>query len=348
MRVQIFSLCLVAVCLTGCGRSKPRAEGVKGTQVVVGKLLIQTPTGSRVKQSDAAEKVLEDQMLILRGLPLRTTAEGTLRKEHADWKPAEVKLDVARVRGSSVISLVGRGGATNCARGLIDQMMATYLASVGSAKIHESSLKSETARIEKELQEAEHAWNSFKLDNDMVHASSTLASLQNRLQKLTVAQGFYKQEMDSSSRLSLEQDIERRKTATALPPDMPAEFAVLARVSPTATELSYLTALRQTNPVATEAARKEAAKERDARQDSHRRQSEVLAELLGEVQKDIDKLGALQQQAQKIEQTYKTAETAYKRAKETEMKDGIAAYSSITPNVVASVVEKASLATEGN
>lgn len=286
--------------------------------------------------------------MALRGPKLRNAAEELLLKEHANWKPSEVELDITRVRGSSVVSLVGRGGATECASALINLMMDAYLKTIGSGQTNVSNYIEEAAKAEKELQEAEHAWNSFKLDNDTMHAATNLASLQRRSKQLSSARVFYKREIETSSGLSLEQDIERRRMSSGLPADMPAEFAVIARITPTANEFAYLTALRQTNAVATEAAHKEAKIDSEGRLDSQRRQIEVLGELLAGIQGEINKLSDLQLQAQKIEQIYKSAETAYKLSKERELNDGIVSNDSVAPNVVASVVERASVAVDGH
>lgn len=350
MRLPTNLFIVVALCCASCGRSRSHAESDRGAKVVVGKLLIQTPAirSSKTRHGDDAEKFLDDQIVILRSPNLRKTSQEALLKEHADWKPDEITLDVARPRGGSVISLIGRGGSTDCARSLINLMMDAYLASIGPVAPNGSTLKTDSAKLDKELQEAERAWNGFKLDNDMAHLPSNLASLQRRLKQLSSAKSFYQQEMDSSPRLSLEQDIERRRQVSALPPDMPAEFAGIARISPTPSELAYLTALRQTNAAATEAARKEATVDRESRLDSYRRQIETLGELTTGIQAEIEKINTLQQQSQKIEQAYVKAESAYKAAKESEVKDGIASYNSVSPNVAASIVERASVATDGN
>lgn len=348
MRLQTISFLLAALCCSGCGRS--RVETTQSNQIVVGKLLIQIPAVriSRANRAnDDTEKFLEDQMMALRGPKLRSAAEEMLLKEHATWKPSEVKLEIARVRGGSVISLVGRGGANDCARALINLIMDGYLTTVGSDKPNASNLKDETSRTEKGLQEAELAWNSFKLNNDLAHAASNLASLQRRLKQFTAARLFYQNEMESSASLSLEQDIERRKISSNLPPDMPAEFAAIARVTPTASELAYLAVIRQSNAAATEAARKEATNDREARLDSHRRQVEILNDLMGGIQTNIANLSAVQQQARVIEQSYISAESTYKMAKSREMNDGMSPDNSVTPSVMASVVERASVTTDG-
>lgn len=287
-------------------------------------------------------------MMALRGQKLRNSAGEMLLKEHATWKPSEVKLDIARIRGSSVITLVGRGGATDCARALINLIMDGYLTTVGSDQPNGSNFKNETAKTEKGLREAEQAWNSFKLNNDLAHATSNLSTLQRRLKQLTTARLFYQKEMETSTSLSLEQDIERRRMSSNLPSDMPAEFAAIARVTPTASELAYLAVIRQSNAAATEAARKGVTNDRESRLDSHRRQVEILEDLIGGIQTDMAKLTAMQQQAQVIEQTYSSAETAYKTAKSREMNDGMSTDNSVAPLVMASVVERATVAADRN
>ncbi len=316
----------------------------------MGKLLIQIPavrTSRANRANDNTEKFLEDQMMVLRGPKLRSAAEEMLLKEHATWKPSEINLEIAPIRDGSVISLVGRGGAKDCTQALINLIMDGYLTTVGSDKPNGLNLKDETARTEKGLQEAELAWNSFKLNNDLAHATSNLASLQRRLKQFTAARLFYQNEMESSASLSLEQDIERRKVSSNLPPDMPAEFAAIARVTPTASELTYLAVIRQSNAAATEAARKEATNDREARLDSHRRQVEILDDLIGGIQANLAKLSSVQQQAQVFERSFISAETAYKTAKSREMNDGMSPDNSVAPHVMASIVERASVVTDG-
>lgn len=343
MRVRTVSLFLLAICCAGCGRSRVRPDASSGSPVVVGKLLIQSPG---VRNNEESEKFLGKQIEILQGPKLRNMAEERLLKDHSDWSPSEIKLEIGHVRGSATVSLVGRGGATDCARALIDLMMDIYLTTVGPSSKSVTNLKSESAKMEKNLMETERAWNGFKLDHDMAHTDSNQTSLQRRMKQYSNARAFYQREIDSSTSLSLEQDIERRNASHSLPPDMPAEFAVIARTASTPSELAYLIAIKQTNAVATEAARKEAAHEKELRLESHRRQLGLIIELMRGIESDIEKLNILKQEALKIEQTYTAADHAYKMAKVAEKNDGMAAYNSVAPTIIASVVERASAATD--
>lgn len=338
MYVRTVSLFLLVVCCAGCGRSRLRPDAPSGKPVVVGKLLIQSPG---VRTSDDSEKFLGDQIKILQGPKLREKADEMLVKDHPDWVPSDIKLEIGHVRGSATVSLVGHGGATDCARALIDLMMDIYLTTVVPSTKSVANFKDESVRLEKNLLEAERAWNGFKLDHDMAHADSNQTSLKRRLKQFSNAREFYQREIESSTSLSLEQDIERRKASHSLPPDMPTEFAILARITPSPSELAYLIANKQTNAVATEAARKEAAQEKEARLDSHRRQLGLITELLGGIESDIQKLNALKLEALKIEQTYMSVESAYKMAKEAEKNDDLSAYNTIAPPVRASIIERA-------
>lgn len=345
MRFQAISILLTALSCTGCDRSRSHEKVNSDSHVVVGKLLIQAPAYRKfgAKSDDHAENFWEEQIKALRGPKLRQAAESKLLKDHAHWEPSVVKLEVAHIRGSSIASLIGRGGSADCASLLINLIMDEYLSSIALNRIHGSEFKSETVITQKRLKDAELAWNSFKLNHDLAQAASNLAALQRRLKQLTAAKTFYQREMESSASLSLEQDIQRRRTYVNSPPDMPAEFAAIARVSPTASELAYLEVIRQTNAVAIDAARKEVTNDRAVRLDSHRRQVEILDELLGEIQADIAKLSALQHESQAIEQAYLSAESAYQLAKAKEMNEGMIPENSDAPPVMASVLERATV-----
>ena len=136
MRIIIASMLAAACCCAGCKRSGKSKGTGQNEHVMVGKLLIQPHIGknSGGKSDPDHESLLESQLKTLRSPDMRKLAEAAILNDHPDWKPSEIKLDVERIRRSSVVSITGRGSDPDCARVLIDGVMNLYVASVSPVR----------------------------------------------------------------------------------------------------------------------------------------------------------------------------------------------------------------------
>jgi predicted nucleic acid-binding Zn-ribbon protein len=250
------------------------------------------------------------------------------------------------MKGGNVVSVIGRGASPEYSGALVDAVMEAYVISVRPAEGETGTgLGSEIDRAEKGLQEAERAWTSFRLEHDISRLDSDLSAAERRQKRLGVAEDFYQRELDWVAKLTLEQDITRRQASAALPPEMPAELAALARTTLTVGEVAYLSALKGANAPAIEAARKEAEKDREDRARSMRKQMEIGRDLARAAAAEIARLRALQKESESLQARHRAAGAAYADVKSREKNMGNHLNDSVHP--VVSITERASKVKRG-
>lgn len=343
---------LLLAAVLGCAACDARrgeggaAQEAPGT-VAVGKLVISPPALETALGSarDAGEAFIEQQLTLLRGDEIRKQAVAALKKSKPDLQPDPVVIVVARMTGSNVVSVSGRGGTPQANGALVDAIMEAYVAAVRPREVErDAAAVASSSEAEKGLREAERAWNTFRLEHDIAALQSNRAGAQRRLKRLEVARNYYEQELAMAAKLPLDQDLQRRQASPMLPQDMPAEFAALARSTLTVGELAYLSALKQTNAGATAAALKEATKDQGERVTSNRKQLEIVNDLLKSVQAEIAKLEGNEVEAAKLEVRLKTAEARYRQTKAHEKNVGAGPNNPVHP--VVSIMERAGGAAE--
>jgi hypothetical protein len=110
-----------------------------------------------------------------------------------------------------------------------------------------------------------------------------------------------------------------------------------------------LSALKQTNPAAIEAARTAAATDREARLDAQRRQLEIVKDLGLAADLDAEKFKTLRIKARELEARYKSAEDRYNEARSAEKAAGASAAGRLGQrHATASIVERAAPAAGNN
>lgn len=338
-------LLAAALCCAGCDRGKHKGKkGVAepGGLVAIGKLVITPPPmeaakGNRYEAGGGIEKQLD----ALEGAEIRRQAEDFLRKNHPEIKPASVAIQVERMKGSNIVSVIGRGTSPEYSSALVDAVMEAYVISVRPAEAGTgAALTAETDNAEKGLKEAERAWTIFRLEHDLSRLNADLSAAERRQNRLGVAETFYGQELDLAAKLTLEQDITRRQASTPLPREMPAELAALVRTTLTVGEIAYLSALKGANAPAVEAARKEAEKDREDRARSMRKQMEIARDLAAGTAADIARLRSLQKESERLQALHRAAEAAYAVIKSREKNMDGRLNDSVHP--VVSITERAS------
>ncbi len=323
---------LVAIlCCAGCDRGA--RKGKKGEtepsgRIAVGKLLIIPPVFETARGSayDAGEGFVEQQLATLGGAEIRRQAEDFLQKNHPEIKPAPVNIQVARVKGSNIVSVIGRGESFEYNVALVDAVMEAFVIFVSPKKTEKSAtFMADTNSAEKNLKEAERAWTAFRLEHDVSRLNAELSSMERRQKRFVVANSFYEQELDQAAKLTLEQEIRRRQISRDLPSEMPAELAALVRTTLTVAELAYLSALRGTNAPAAEAARKEAEKDGEERVRSIRKQVEIAGDLSSTAASEIARLKLLQMESENLQARHRAAESDYneKKSREKNMNGGL-------------------------
>jgi hypothetical protein len=339
-------LLVVALCGTGCDRAKNKSKrrpAEVGGSVAVGKLVITPPAMETARGSayEAGEAFIEQQLGLLGGAEIRRQAEDFLKSSRPELKPAPAVIQVERLKGSNIVSVIGRGDSPEFSAALVDAVMEAYVTAARPAEPSNAvGATADTEGAEKNLKEAERAWTAFRLDHDLSRLKTDLAAAERRQKRLAVAKSFYEEELGLGDKLSLEQDIRRRQVSSGLPPEMPAELAALVRTTLTVGELAYLSALKGTNAPATEAARKEAEKDREDRIRSLRKQMEIAGELATAAADDIARLASLQKESAKLEAQRQAAEAAYAEKKAHEKNMGGGLNDSAHPMV--SITERAS------
>ncbi|MCE9520642.1 MAG: hypothetical protein K8R87_13960 [Verrucomicrobia bacterium] len=344
-------LLLAVLGCAGCdqGKRKGKSGEVRPTgPVVVGKLVITPPTMDIAKGStyDAGEGFFEQQLDILSGTETRRIAEENLKKNTPEIQPAPVVIQVARMKGSNVVNVIGRGGSVSYSGALVDAMMETYVQRVcpPETEVKASSVV-DVKDAEKTLKEAERVWTAFRLEHDLTRLNAERASAERNLKRLAAASLYYEQELSMAAKLTLEQEIRRRQAAPSLPSEMPAELAALVRTTLTVAELAYLSGLRGSNVPATEAARKEAEKDRDDRVRSIRKQAEIAQDLTLAAESDIARLSSLKMESDQLQARHRAAVEGYAEQKSREKKMGGGLNDTARP--VVSIIERASKAKAG-
>ncbi len=263
-----------------------------------------------------------------------------MKNSRPDLAPAPVAIQVERVRGSNIVSVIGRGDSPDFSSALVDAVMEAYVASVNPAEADKgASSAADNEDAEKNLQEAERAWTAFRVEHDLARLKSDLAAAERRQKRLAVAKSFYEQELGLADKLNLEQDIRRRQASSTIPPEMPAELAALVRTSLTVGELAYLSALRGGNAPVLEAAKIEAEKDREERTRSFRKQMEIATDLATTTAGEIARLQALQTESTRLQSLHQAAEAAYVEKKSREKNLGPGLNNSVRPMV--SITERA-------
>jgi hypothetical protein len=344
-------LLVAALCCAGCdrGRHKGKVGAAEpgGGPVAVGKLIITLPLSEAARANgDEAGGGIEQQLDALGGAEIRRQAEDFLRKNHPDLKPVPVDIQVARVKGSNVVSVIGRGESPEYSGALVDALMEAYVTSVRPAEAKTvAGPGAETGDAEKALKAAERAWTVFRLEHDLPRLDLELSAAQRRQKRLGVAETYYEQELGLSAKLTLEQEIMRLQASPGLPPNMPAELAALVRTTLTAGEIAYLSALKGANAPAVEAARKEAEKDREDRARSLRKQKEIAGDLALTTAAEITRLQSVQKESERLQALHKAAEAAYAESKIREKNMDGRLNDSVHP--VVSITERASRAGGG-
>jgi len=343
-------LLVAAFCCAGCGRGKQKGktgEAETAGLVAVGRLVITPPPldASKGNRYEAAGGI-EQELDALGGAEIRRQAEEFLRKNCPEIKPAPVAIQVERMKGSNVVSVIGRGASPEYSGALVDAVMEAYVVSVRPAEVESGAgLAAQTDDAEKGLKEAEQAWTRFRLEHDLSRLDSDLAAAERRQKRLGVAEEFYQRELDWAAKLTIEQDLTRRQASPTLPAEMPAELATLVRTTLTAAELAYLSALRGANAPAIEAARKEAEKDREDRARSMRKQMEIGRDLARATGAEIARLRSLQTESERLQARHRAAEAAYAGIKSREKNMGAHLNDSVRPMVF--ITERAGKAKEG-
>lgn len=351
MRSACRLLLVAAICCAGCDRS--RHKGKRGGAevagpVAVGKLVITPPALETAKGSayDAGEGFIDQQLLALGGDEIRRQAEDFLKKNQPDLKAAPVTLQTSRIKGSNIVSVIGRGESPEYNAALVDAVMEAYVNSVRPVETEkEASVTADAEDAEKALREVERVWTAFRVEHDLTRLKNELAVVERRGKRLAVATDFYQQELNLSAKLTIDQDIRRRQASPGLPSDMPAELAALYRTTLTVGELAYLNALRGTNSPVTEAARKEAEKDQEERLRSIRKHMEIAAELTASTAAEIARLQSLQKESETLEARHQAAEKVYVEKKTREKNMGGGLNDSVHPMV--SITERAGRAKGG-
>ncbi len=172
MRFICRLLLVAALCATGCDRG--RSKGKKRLSepdgsVAVGRLVITPPAMETARGSayEAGEGFIEQQLAVLGGAEIRQKAEDFLKKEHPDLKSAPVEIKVERSKGSSFVSVVGRGTSPEYSAALVDAVMEAYVVAARPAEPEKTAdLATDAGDAEKSLKEAERAWTAFRLEHD--------------------------------------------------------------------------------------------------------------------------------------------------------------------------------------
>lgn len=339
-------LLVVAFCCAGCDRdknkSKKAASGADGS-VAVGKLVITPPSMEIPKGSahEAGEGFFEQQLEVLGGAEVRRQAEEILQKKSPEIKAVPVAVQLARMKGSNIVSIVGRGDSSKYRAALVDAIMEAYVNFVCPPETELAAKSLADAKsAEKNLQEAERAWTAFRLENDPTRLSSDLSAAERSQKRLAVAISYYEQELNMTAKLTLEQDIRRRQASPSLPSEMSAELAALVRTTLTVAEIAYLSGLKGTSAPVTEAARKEAGKDREERVRSIRKQLEIARDLSATTAVEIVRLQSLRLESDKLQASHQAAGAEYAKKKSLEKMIGGGLNNTAHPMI--SIIEYAS------
>jgi uncharacterized protein involved in exopolysaccharide biosynthesis len=328
----------------GCDRAKQKPRQVaESSSAAIGKLIVRPPAGvaAGASGSKAEELFYEKQIGILSSPDIRQKAEAAVLRSKPALKIEPVAIQVVREQNGSVLSVIGRSTSSEFARALVDEIMDAFVATKARDKTGDGDESStQLAAARKELSEAERAWASYKLDHDTGRLASDRSDAERLVRRFEVSLKWFQTEVEAVSKLSVEDDIKRRQTAGNLPAEMPAEFALTARVSPTMGELGYLSAMKSANDAAIRAAKDSATKDRESRVETLRKQIELLGELLADSKKKLAELSDSSSKAADLQGRLTAAEQKVQTITKQEQSDALKGAETQSPGA-ASIVERA-------
>lgn len=282
-------------------------ENDSQSQVVVAKIIVQ-PNKKTV--SNLHNRSLEDfydhQVSLLESVELKGLAEKKVSSANQDGNT--LKLQVARIKGSSVLNIIARSASPTYAKAYLESLLEEYILKVQGTRDDTAQGKlpnpDEQVQIDaayQKVQAAEKNLAMFKLENESFNLETERSIAQRRVKRLDTALAFYRAELEQMSKLGLENDIRRRVSPSAPPTEMPEEFARMVSVGLTPNEQAYLDALSKTDERTKTVTKTLAEMDMKARADSYNHQADAVLELandlnkrLGEIERKLKEAGRLE------------------------------------------------------
>ena len=343
MRARCITLLATCLAMAACdkARNKPKQE-VEVTVAAIGKIEVKPPANSAASAAgSSAEKLFyEDQVRILGSNSLHQRVEALLLRTHPEMKVAPVTVQIIRTEQNPVLSVVARSTNGDLARAFADELMAAYVETKKSSA--ESDVTPEIAKARKDLLEAERRWASFKLDHDPARLAADEADFNRLVRRFEASIKWFKDEIGAVSGITPEEDIKRRQAAPPLPAEIPSDFALAARQTPTMGELGYLSALKSGNEAAIRSAAATATKDRESRIENLKRQIDLIQDLLADTRKKLAEVTGFQTEAHSLQAEVSAAGKKLNDFTE-KHKDGTLNGSDLDSPGVARIVEKAAI-----
>jgi hypothetical protein len=260
-------------------------------QVVIAKIVVQ-PNKKTVfnLHKNSLEDFYDQQVSLLEGGEL-TKIAGSKSKENLALVAA-VKLQVARIKGSSVLNLIAKSASSSSGKLYLNSLIETYIERVQGTR--DDSIQGQLpdvknqAKIEEAYQKVQLAEKNlamFKLENESSATETEQLTSKRRLKKLETALSFYNSELEQMNKLGLENDIRRRSSSTDALPDMPEEFARLISTGLSPNEQAFLDSLSKSDERTKIVTRALAETDTKARSVSYRHQADAVQELINDIKK---------------------------------------------------------------
>jgi hypothetical protein len=342
------SLLLIIGIPVGCRKGASKGKTQTGSGVAVAKLIVQpTGSGSDELTIGALDDFYDKQIRLLNHDELKGMAQKKAFEANSELPAAAVTLQVARMSGNSIITLIGRSESPRLASSFLNELINTYVQRVQGVIADDLEIRARTetvrakkAAAEKGLREAEKKLALFKLDHEATHAETDKAASQAKLKRLESARGFYQAELDITAKADLETDLQRRRNLVTPPADMPEEFQRLINSNLTPNEQAYVDALGRNDPATTKVTRLLAEGDQKARIESFKLQLGTVKQLTEDLQKRIREIEAAETSVKSLASAVDVARKAYDELKTAELQNDVTGAGNQPPGVLVTIIEK--------